>query len=69
MGSAIVGPTMDAGCCPLSSPGNPLLQWIVTLWAAGAGALALRWPAVCGGCATCGNPPALRRRATLGSLR
>ncbi|WP_168191437.1 M56 family metallopeptidase [Thermomonas aquatica] len=42
-GSAIVGPTMDAAVLStLSSPGNPLLQWIVTLWAAGAGALALR---------------------------
>jgi len=42
-GGAIVGPAMDATVLStLSSPGNPLLQWIVTLWAAGAGALALR---------------------------
>ena len=26
----------------LSSPGNPVLQWVVTLWAAGVGTLALR---------------------------
>ena len=46
---AIAAPTMDSiVLSTLASPGNPALQWIVVLWAAGAGALALRM--ACGLC-------------------
>jgi beta-lactamase regulating signal transducer with metallopeptidase domain len=41
-----LAPVMEASVLSrLSSPGNPLLQWVVTLWAAGASALALRMAA------------------------
>ena len=41
--AAIAAPAMDTGVLStLSSPGNPMLQWVVMLWAAGVGALALR---------------------------
>jgi beta-lactamase regulating signal transducer with metallopeptidase domain len=41
-GASLAPATEASVLSRLSSPGNPLLQWVVTLWAAGVSALALR---------------------------